>query len=43
MAQSTDIRGHALPHAEPLQAPGVLHKVWGKIRLVITRTVFWSY
>lgn len=43
MAQSTEIRDHAFPHAQPVQASGVLDKVAGKIKLVITRTVFWSY
>ena len=43
MAQSTEIRDHAFPHTEPVQDSGALRKVWGRIKLVIVRTVFWSY
>jgi hypothetical protein len=43
MAQSTEIRDRAFPPAQPVQASGMLDRVWGKTKLVITRTVFWSY
>jgi hypothetical protein len=42
MAQSTELGDQAFPHAQPA-ATGALERVWGKIKLVIRRTVFWSY
>lgn len=43
MAQSTELRDQALPHPQPAPTTGVLEGVWGRIKLVIARSVFWSY
>ena len=43
MAQSTELHGQVLPQTQPVHATSVIGKVWGKIKLVIVRTVFWSY
>ncbi len=43
MAESTQIRGETLPHAEGRVGDTVLGRVWEKIKLVIVRSVFWTY
>ena len=43
MAESTQFRGETLPHAEGRVGARVLGGVWEKIKLVVARSVFWSY
>ncbi len=43
MAPTTDIHEHALPHAVAGQGESTLRKVGSKIKLVVTRSIFWAY
>jgi hypothetical protein len=43
MAPGTELRDQAVLRAEPRAAEGLLKKLWGKIKLVVIRSVFWSY
>jgi hypothetical protein len=43
MAQPTNIHEHALPNAVAGQPESALHKIGAGIKLVVTRSVFWSY
>lgn len=43
MAQSTDVPDHALPQAPPQSGGGTLRKVGAVSRLVLTRSILWSY
>jgi len=43
MAQPTDIHERALPDAVTFPPESALHKVGAKIKLVVTRSIFWSY
>jgi hypothetical protein len=43
MAQTTDIRDHALPDAHAPTGASTLGTVGSKVRLVITRSIFWAY
>jgi hypothetical protein len=43
MAQMTDFHDHALPNAPPRAAGTTLGNVGSKIRLVVTRSIFWAY
>jgi hypothetical protein len=43
MAQTTDIRDRALPHAAGPQGESALRKAGSKIKLVVTRSIFWAY
>ena len=43
MSSRTDIRERALPHPTTRQGESSLRKVGSKIRLVVTRSIFWSY
>ena len=43
MAQLTDVHDHALPEARPQAAGTTLGNVGSKIRLVVTRSIFWAY
>jgi hypothetical protein len=43
MAQGTELRDRTFPGAEPHAAEGVLKKVWRMIKLVVVRSIFWSY
>ena len=43
MAQPTDIHEHAIPHAVAGRPESALHVLGARIKLVVTRSVFWSY
>lgn len=43
MAESTEIRDHAIPQAKPHKQGRTLGGLWSKIKLAATRSVFWSY
>lgn len=43
MSRTTDIHEHVLPHAAVREGESPLHKVWSNIKLVVTRSIFWSY
>jgi hypothetical protein len=43
MAQTTDIHEHALPQAAGQRGESALRKVGSRIKLVVTRSIFWSY
>jgi len=43
MAPTTEIHERALPHAATRQGESTLRKVWSKIKLVVTRSIFWAY
>jgi hypothetical protein len=43
MAQGTELGNQAFPRAQPATAHGALERVWGRIKLAVSRTVFWSY
>jgi len=43
MAPTTDIHGHALPQAATQQGEPVLRKAGSRIKLVVTRSIFWAY
>jgi len=43
MAQTTDTHEPALPLAPPKQGNSVLGAAGAKIKLVVTRSIFWSY
>ena len=43
MARSTDIHEHALSNPVAGRPESSLHRVWAKIKLVVTRSIFWSY
>jgi hypothetical protein len=43
MSSRTHIHEHALPHTATREGESSLYKVWSKIKLVITRSIFWSY
>ena len=43
MAQSTEFRNPTLPQTQTGELEGRLERVWEKIKLGISRTVFWAY
>lgn len=43
MAQSTEVRDQAFSHPAPPLERRTLATVWGKIRHIVARSVFWSY
>jgi len=43
MAQSTEAPDQTFSHAQTVATAHAPIKVWGKIKLVITRSVFWAY
>lgn len=43
MAHMTDFHDHVLPDAPPQAAGATLGNVGSKIRLVVTRSIFWAY
>ncbi len=43
MAESTELQEQAFPHAEGRGGTAVLPGAWEKIKLVVVRSVFWSY
>ncbi len=43
MAHSTQLGHRTFPHAEPRVEDRTLESVWGKIRLVVVRSLFWTY
>jgi hypothetical protein len=43
MAPSADFHEHALLHAQPQPGEAPWGKVGSKIKLVVTRTIFWAY
>jgi hypothetical protein len=43
MAESTQVRDHALPETRAHEGTKSLGGVWEKIKLAFSRTVFWSY
>ena len=43
MAQTTDVHEHALPHGPARQDEASLRRVGSKIKLVVTRSIFWAY
>ncbi|MBI1983566.1 MAG: hypothetical protein HYS61_05150 [Acidobacteria bacterium] len=43
MAESTELRDHALAQAKPHEKGHALGGFWGKIKVAVTRSVFWSF
>jgi hypothetical protein len=43
MPPTTDIHQPALPHAATRQSESTLRKMGAKLKLVITRSIFWAY
>jgi hypothetical protein len=43
MADTTDMRERALPQAAAQQGESVFYKLGSKIKLVVTRSIFWAY
>ncbi|HMD86391.1 MAG TPA: hypothetical protein VKO18_17015 [Terriglobia bacterium] len=43
MAQTTDIHEHALPPAAPQKHESALRRAGSRIKLVVTRSIFWHY
>jgi hypothetical protein len=43
MAQTTGIREHAVVQAPAQAGESALGKVWHRVKLVVTRSIFWSY
>jgi hypothetical protein len=43
MSEITNIHEHAHPDATPRPSESALHKVGSRIRLVVVRSIFWSY
>lgn len=41
MAQSTELRDEAFPRTPPQER--AWERIWGKLRLFVLRTIFWSY
>ena len=43
MSRTTDIHEHVLPHTADREGESSLRKLWSKIKLVVVRSIFWSY
>ncbi len=43
MAQSTEVRDTTLSHDEPRTGTSLAESVWHRVRLTISRSIFWSY
>ncbi len=43
MAESTELHEHSLPQTLTPEGVGTGQSVWGKVRLIASRSVFWTY
>ena len=43
MAESTELRDRAFPHAATREGKGVFASTWQKAKVALLRTVYWSY